>query len=57
MVQYESLEAGEDLLTPTKIPSPIPTNLEEVEKYVVGFELTGKYIARLWSNENLWGQD
>ena len=30
--QDKSLEAGEDFLTSTAIPSPIPTNLEEVEK-------------------------
>ena len=39
LVQYKSLEAGEDLLTPTDIPSQIPTNLEKVDKYVVGYEL------------------
>ena len=31
LVQYESLEAGEYLLTPTNSPSQIPTNLEEVD--------------------------
>ena len=35
----ESLEAGEDLLTPTKSPPQIPTNLKEVGKDVIGFEL------------------
>ena len=30
--QDESLEPGEDLISPTKSPSQIPTNLEEVYK-------------------------
>ena len=30
--QDKSLEAGEELLTPTKSPPKTPTNLEEVDK-------------------------
>ena len=33
--QNESLEAGEDLLTPTKSPSQTPINLEEVDKNMI----------------------
>ena len=34
-------------------PSQIPTDLEEVEKYAVGYELTREYMVKLWSTEDL----
>ena len=37
--QDESLEAGEDLLTPTKIPYQISTHLEGADKDAVGDKL------------------
>ena len=37
--QEETLDAGEDLATPTKIPYQVSTNLEEVDKDVVGDKL------------------
>ena len=45
--QDQCLEAGEYILTPTKIPSKIPINLEEVEKDVVGANLTREYMAKM----------
>ena len=53
--QGESLEAGEDLLTPTKSPYQISTNSEEVDKYAVGDKLTREEMAKLWSTEKLLG--
>ena len=47
LVQYKSLEAGEDLLTPTKIPSQTPTNLDKVEKYMVVAELMREDMDKL----------
>ena len=38
--QEDTLEAGVDLLTPTKIQSSLPTNLEEVYKDVLVSKLT-----------------
>ena len=38
--QEYTLEAGEDPPTPTKIPYQLPTNLEKLDKDVVGDELT-----------------
>ena len=38
--QDKRLETGEDLLTPTDSPYKIPTNLEEVGKYMIGDKLT-----------------
>ena len=55
MDQDESLGAGGDLLTTTKIPSKISTNLEEVEKYGVGSELTREDMDKLWLTQNLLG--
>ena len=49
----KSLEAGEDLLTPTKRPYQIPTKLEEVVTYVIGYELTREDVVKLWSTEDL----
>ena len=57
MGQEKSLEAGEDLLTPTEITSQIPTNLEKADKYVIGAELTRGYMEKIWSTENLLGRD
>ena len=51
--QDEILEAGEDLLTPTGIPSQITTNSEEVDKESVGYELTREDMAKLWPTEDL----
>ena len=45
--QNETLEAGEDLLAPNKIPSQISTNLEEVDKDVVGSKFTRKEVPKL----------
>ena len=53
--QDESLEAREDLLTTTEIPSQIPTNLEEVDKDVIGSKVTRKDVAKLWSAKDLLG--
>ena len=53
--QYKSLQVGEDLLTPTESPPKIPTNLEELEKYEVGANLTREDMAKLWSTEQLLG--
>ena len=55
MGQSKRLEAGGDPLTTTEIPSQIPINLEEVEKYVVGDKLTRKDMENMWSNEELLG--
>ena len=43
------LKAGEDLLTPTEIPSKIPINLEEVEKDMIISNLTREDMAKLCS--------
>ena len=55
--QDNSLGSGEDLLTLTKIPSQIPTNLEEVDKDAVGANLATENMANLWSTDELLGQD
>ena len=55
--QDKSLEAVEDLLTPTRSSSQIPTNLEEVYKDLIGAELTREDIAKLCSTEDLLGWD
>ena len=55
--QYKSLEAVEDLLNPTKSPSPIPTNLEDVDKDVLGDDLTKEDMEELWSTKDLLGRD
>ena len=57
MGQYDILEAGEDLLTPIKRTSQIPTNLEEVDKYSVRAKLTSDDISKLWSTEDLFGRN
>ena len=57
LVQDKRLEEVEDLLTPTKSPSQIPTNLEEVGKYAVGADLTRDDMAKLCSTEYLLVQD
>ena len=49
--QYKSLESGEDLLTPTESPFKIPTNLEDVDKDVIGDELTREDMAKMWSTK------
>ena len=56
LVQDESLEAVEDLLTLTKSPSQIPTNLEEVEKDFSEANLMREYMVNLWSTAYLLGQ-
>ena len=38
--QDKGLEAGEDLLIPTKTTSQIPTNLKEVDKYAIISKIT-----------------
>ena len=50
LVQDENIESGEDLLTPTKSPTPIHTKLEEVGKYAIGVNLTREDMFKLWSN-------
>ena len=57
MGQYKILEAGEDLLTPNKSPSKISTNLNEVGKDAVGADITREEMAKLWSTEELLGQN
>ena len=54
LVQDKILEAGEDLLTLTKIPSQIPTKLDKVDKNTVGDELTREGMAKLWSIKDLF---
>ena len=39
----------------TKIPSQIPTNLEEVDKYAVGDKLNREEMAKLWSTKDILG--
>ena len=39
---------GEDILTPTKIPSPLTTNLKNIEIEVVRADLEREYIDKLW---------
>ena len=51
--QDKSLEVGKDLLTTTKRPSQIPTNLEEVDKYSMGVEITREDMAKLWSTYDI----
>ena len=46
--QDKSLEPGEDLITPTKSPSQIPTNLEDVDKDGIGADLMREDMAKLW---------
>ena len=41
----------------TKIPSEIPTNLEEVDKDAVGADLTRDNMANMWSTEEMLGRD
>ena len=41
------LEVGKDIITTTKSPPQLPTNLEGVYKDVVGDELKGEDIAKL----------
>ena len=48
-----SLEAGEDLITPTESPYQLPTNLEEADNDVVGSDITREDIAKMWSTEDL----
>ena len=55
--QDKSLEAGEDLLAPTESPYKIPTNLEELDKDVIGAYLTKKDMTKLWSTNDLLGWD
>ena len=55
--QDKNLEAGEYLLTTTKIPSQIPTILEKVNKDAIGSKLMGEKISKLWSTEYLLGQN
>ena len=55
--QNKSLEAGEDLLTPTRRPSKIPTNLEYADTYAVGNDITIKDMDKLWSTKELLGRD
>ena len=57
MGQDKILEAGDNLINPTDIPSQIPTNLEEVEKDVIGAELTREEMAKIFSTEDPLGQD
>ena len=47
--QDKILEAGEDLLTANESPYQIPTNLEEVDNYVIVFNLVREDMAKLWS--------
>ena len=37
-------------------PPQIHTNLEEVDKYAVGSELTMEDMSKLWSTEELLGR-
>ena len=55
--QGEIPESGEHLLTPTEIPSQIPTKLEEVGKYVVGDNLTREDMVRTWLTKDPLGRD
>ena len=55
--QYNSLEAGKDIITLTNSPYKTPTNLEEVENYVIGVKLMREDMAKLWSTEELLGWD
>ena len=51
--QDESLEVVGNLLTPTKSPPQIPTNLGEVRKYAAGSDIMRKKMAKIWSSEYL----
>ena len=53
--QYKILEVVEDLLTLTDSSSQIPTNLEEVETYLTGDNITREDMANLWSTKDLLG--
>ena len=55
--QDNKLEAEKDLLTTNKIPSQITTNLEEVEKYLIGYEILREDMAKMWSTKDLLGWD
>ena len=57
MGQDKSLEAGDNLINPTDIPSQIPTNLEEADKYAIGSKLTREDMAKLWSTKDILGRD
>ena len=57
MGQGEIPESGEHLLTPTEIPSQIPTKLEEVGNYVVGDKLTREDMVRTWLTKDPLGRD
>ena len=45
--QDKSLEAGKDLLTLIKSPLYFPTNLEEVEKDTLGYNLNREDMTKL----------
>ena len=47
LFQEYTPEEGEDILNPTNSPYQISTKLEEVDKDVVGSEITREYIAKL----------
>ena len=55
--QEETLEAGEDILTPTNIPSQLPKNLEVLDKYVLVANIMRDYMAKLWFTNDILGQD
>ena len=47
--RYQCLESGEDFLNSTEIPSKLPNNLKDLEKDVIGSNLTMEDMAKLWS--------
>ena len=57
MVQEDTLDTGEYILTKTDITFQLPTNFEEVEKDVVGANLTRKAMLNLWSTKEILGQE
>ena len=54
--QDKSLESREDLVTPTDIQYQIPTNLEDVDKDMIGADLMREDMANLWSTKDLLGR-
>ena len=50
--QGKILEAGQDLITPTKIPSKIPINFEEVDQDAIGGEFTREHMVNICSTKD-----
>ena len=51
--QEDTLEVGEDLITPSESPYQIPTNLEDIVIEVDGADLAMEDVSKLWPTKNI----